>query len=83
MEWIQEMEESDGLDDAGTLVFGSEKEQKPQRVYPAAKIKIDRVQFSIFELKRRFDKKMICLDPDFQRNYVWKPRQKSDSKKNI
>ena len=47
MEWIQEIEESDGLDDAGTLVFGSEKEQKPQRVYPAAKIKIDRAELEL------------------------------------
>ena len=36
------------------------------------------MQFSIFELKRRYDRGNICLDPDFQRNEVWNTRQKSE-----
>lgn len=66
----------DDLDDSDTL--------KPENigtadgVYPDANIKIDRDQYSVFELKRRFDKKTIVLDPDFQREFVWSPKQKSE-----
>ncbi len=46
--------------------------------YPNLSIKIDQAQFSIFELKRRYDRGSICIDPDFQRNDVWSTRQKSE-----
>lgn len=77
-EFVQEATQDEGVDDAGTIRYDSEDEDKVQCVYPASKIKIDRVQFSIFELKRRYDRGLICLDPDFQRNYVWKQKQKSE-----
>ena len=77
-EYIQELVQDDGVEDAGTIRYDSEDENKVQCIYPASKIKIDRVQFSIFELKRRYDRGLICLDPDFQRNYVWKQKQKSE-----
>lgn len=50
-------------------------------IYPEAKIKIDKDQFSLFELKRRFDNKErqdIIIDPEFQRNSVWDNRQKCE-----
>lgn len=78
VEYVQEAAQDDGVDDAGTIRYDSEDEDKAQCIYPASKIKIDRVQFSIFELKRRYDRGLICLDPDFQRNYVWKQKQKSE-----
>lgn len=77
-EWIPEIEEDDGVDDAGTIRFNESKAEDEQCVYPTVNIKIDRVQFSVFELKRRYDRGTICLDPDFQRNYVWKIKQKSE-----
>ena len=77
-EYIQELVQDDGVEDAGTIRYDSEDENKVQCIYPASKIKIDRVQFSIFELKRIYDRGLICLDPDFQRNFVWKQKQKSE-----
>ena len=73
-EWLAE----DGVDDAGTISINTDSETSSETIYPARNIKIDRVQFSIFELKRRYDKGFICLDPDFQRNEVWSGRQKSE-----
>lgn len=73
-EWLAE----DGVDDAGTISVNTDIESNTETIYPARNIKIDRVQFSIFELKRRYDKGLICLDPDFQRNEVWSTRQKSE-----
>lgn len=49
-EYIQELAQNDGVEDAGTIRYDSEDENKVQCIYPASKIKIDRVQFSIFEL---------------------------------
>ncbi|MFL0165712.1 DUF262 domain-containing protein [Candidatus Clostridium helianthi] len=68
--------EIDEIEDYGTLDI-DEDDLKIE--YPNFSIKIDRVQYSIFEMKRRYDRDMICIDPSFQRNYVWtKPRQKSE-----
>lgn len=39
---------------------------------------IARDNFSIYELKRRFEQKRLILDPDFQRNDVWKRSQKAE-----
>lgn len=72
------IESDDGVDDMGTLDFADEKNDRNVSVYPATNIKIDRVQFSIFELKRRFDRGTVKLDPEFQRNFVWKTKQKSE-----
>lgn len=77
-ELIQEIKEDDGVDDAGTIYHNEDENEDGDSIYPAANIKIDPVQFSIFELKRRYDRGMVELDPDFQRNYVWKNKQKSE-----
>lgn len=73
-----EIDDKDGVDDAGTISYDTDGEMGKETIYPARNIKIDRVQFSIFELKRRYDRGNICLDPDFQRNEVWNMRQKSE-----
>lgn len=73
-----EIDDKDGVDDAGTISYNTDGEMEEETIYPARNIKIDRVQFSIFELKRRYDRGNICLDPDFQRNEVWNMRQKSE-----
>jgi len=47
-------------------------------VYPA-EVKISRDVFSVYELKRKYEeKKTLILDPDFQREKVWKLRQQSE-----
>ena len=53
---------------------------KNESVYPMNNIQVDKVFYSIYELKRKFDRndKKILLDSDFQRNSVWKPMQKSE-----
>lgn len=68
----------DGVDDAGTISFHEDREEAGESVYPIVNIKIDRQQYSIFELKRRYDRGAICLNPEYQRNYVWKSKQKSE-----
>ena len=49
-------------------------------VYPDAVVNIVPESASVFQLKRKFDKKppLIKLDPDFQRHSVWTPKQKSE-----
>lgn len=72
--------DDDGVDDVGTIQFGQDEEdsKEEEAIYPASNIKIDRAQYSIFEMKRQYQRKKICLDPDFQRGFVWKPKQKSE-----
>lgn len=48
-------------------------------VYPHAVVKISRDQYSAFEIKRMVEEtKELQLDPEFQRNQVWKPEQKRE-----
>lgn len=68
----------DYLDDYNTLDFNVEDVQDNDIGYPDMQIKIDREQYSIFELKRKFDKQKIIMDPSFQRNEVWGLKQKSE-----
>ena len=50
-----------------------------ETIYPNAKVKIDKAQFSILHLQTLCSKrKELILDPDFQRNEVWKNKQKSE-----
>lgn len=68
------------LEDYDTVEV-EKKENIPEETvddYPNLSIKIEQAQYSIFELKRRYDRGKICIDPDFQRNDVWGPRQKSE-----
>ncbi len=39
-------------------------------------IDIREEKVSIYEYMRRYDKGLLKIDPDYQRNLVWKPRQK-------
>ena len=70
-----ELEDYDTIEvEQGTEV---EKEKNVED-YPNLSIKIEQAQYSIFEIKRRYDRGKICIDPDFQRNAVWNSRQKSE-----
>ena len=70
------------LEDYNTVDINIEAEEKEQDEntdnYPNLSIKIEQEQYSIFELKRKYDKDRICIDPDFQRNLVWTNKQKSE-----
>lgn len=46
--------------------------------YPYAEIKVERDQYPIFQLYRKYDKGQIILDPEFQRDDVWNSKQKSE-----
>lgn len=50
------------------------------KVYPMTNIKVERGFYTMFELKRKYDKKdkRIILDADFQRADVWGTRQKCE-----
>lgn len=54
------------------------KNESEENNYPNVVIKIEREQFSIFELNRRKEKGKIKLDPEFQRSTVWKPHQERE-----
>jgi hypothetical protein len=50
-------------------------------IYPVATIKITKSQFSLYELKRKYENKErqdIILNPDFQRNPVWTKKQNAE-----
>lgn len=67
----QEIQE---IDDGGTI----QPENMSSGGYPNHSIKIERDQYSIYELKRRFDRGSILIAPEFQREDVWKTKQKSE-----
>jgi uncharacterized protein with ParB-like and HNH nuclease domain len=47
--------------------------------YPNISIKMTKEQFSVFELKRRYEKNTLKMNPDFQREgNVWDYKQKSE-----
>ena len=53
-----------------TISVQNEENDAEDNIYPNTSIKIDKDQYSIFELKRKYDKGKICMDPSFQRNFV-------------
>ena len=49
-----------------------------EHTYPA-QIKVDRANYSVYELKRQYEKRdNLILNPEFQRENVWTKRQKSE-----
>jgi hypothetical protein len=78
-----------GIEDSNGEVFEGEdtintasnkQSSEPDGVYPDAVLNIARDSASVFQLKRKWEKKpsMLNLAPDFQRNLVWQPKQKSE-----
>lgn len=48
-------------------------------IYPNAEVRIVRAQYSILHVKRLCEeRKELIIDPDFQRNSVWNPKQKME-----
>lgn len=64
-------EKEDGL-------INASRDEDLQDVYPNADIKVERDQYPIFQLYRKYNKQQIVLDPDFQREDVWGLKQKSE-----
>jgi len=69
----QELLDTD-LDDASTL-----EKEVDHPIYPA-QVKITRDQFPLLQLKRKAEpeRNELIIDPDFQRLFVWSPKQKSE-----
>jgi len=68
---VEEIEGEDTLDPA--------KDSSPENIYPLENIKIEKMQLSIFQIKRKYDKdRTIQLNPDFQREEVWVVKQKRE-----
>lgn len=59
-------------------IINASREVDLQSVYPNADIKVERDQYPIFQLFRKYEKEQIVLDPDFQREDVWTAKQKSE-----
>ena len=55
-------------------------DEENEEVYPDAEVNISRESFSAFQLKRKHDQKppMLKLDPEFQRELLWKENQKNE-----
>lgn len=66
----------DGLEDYATI--DEINNQNVEDIYPYPSIKIERDQYSVFELNRKYERKRICLDPSFQRHFVWNLKQQSE-----
>lgn len=47
-------------------------------IYPMKTISIEKNYYTAYELKRKYDKKQVILDSDFQRKSVWKLSQKRE-----
>jgi hypothetical protein len=83
LSWLEELEiivESDNLYQFNET-SGVEYEDNPESIYPTTtysqEIDIFEQKFSVYELLRKIDDGKITLNPDFQRNLVWKQHQKS------
>lgn len=68
----------DNDEDENDILNPSNSRSDNESIYPLANIKVEREQYPIFQLKRKYDKGLIILDPDFQREAVWKKKQKSE-----
>ena len=68
----EELEELTGVSDIDNAERG--------KIYPMTNIKVERGFYTVFELKRKDDKKdkRIILDADFQRTDAWGARQKCE-----
>jgi hypothetical protein len=77
----KELEESfDGEETLGAEFRDEKTDSQNQQNYPDATVNIVPENASVFQLKRKYEKKppLIKLDPDFQRSAVWNAKQKSE-----
>ncbi len=76
----QSVDENDFFSDiSNDLAINSNKDtQEGIRNYSPNSIRIDNNQYSVFEIKRKYDKKIIDLASNFQRLDVWNDNQRSE-----
>ena len=55
-----------------------ESPEDSNQIFTPKSISIDKNTYSVFELNRKFNKRLVNLDSDFQRLDVWRPGQKSE-----
>lgn len=74
----EDFEEMEG--DENTLEnFGAIIEESKEQIYPLSEIRIEKKSYTFFELKRQYEeRKELQLNPDYQRELVWKNKQKSE-----
>ena len=60
-----------------TYDMSSDEEFAQQKEFYDVEIDIKDDKYSIFEYLRKINRGQVILNPDFQRNLVWKPKQKS------
>lgn len=79
MEDIRETEiiEDDEDTKAEDLYEGSLYPYPPKPEIDRIEVDVRESAFSTFELVRQFERKKLVIDPEFQRNRVWTPRQMS------
>lgn len=77
-ELFLELEDLENEDNKNLLSPNKYDFSELTQIYPEANIKVEREQYPIFQLKRKYDREQIILDPDFQREEVWDNRQKSE-----
>lgn len=70
-------EEETNLEDYNTIEV-NDGSTEADLEYPDLTIKIDKDQYSIYEMNRKYDRGKICMDPSFQRNFVWNNRQMAE-----
>ncbi len=79
-EEFEEKLDVEDVEDVEDIEFEGEETLKPSSNNDEGSrvVKVDRSQYSIFELVRNINKGRIVVDPDFQRSDVWKYKQKCE-----
>lgn len=79
--WLEHLNQIKLSDDKYILVNDLEEESdNKESIYPLSyneTLDISEDKFSVFEYLRKIKLGKIKMNPDFQRNLVWKPKQKS------
>lgn len=67
-------------EDSQTLSCGEKVFNAEESVYPVKEIKVSKGFYTVYELKRKYDKKpsLVLLDSDFQRKDVWRLSQRRE-----
>ena len=63
----------------GEETLDNKFDENNDEIYPLSLIRIEKGRMSLFEIKRQCEeRKQLILDPEFQREYVWTQKQKSE-----
>lgn len=73
---LKDWNPKDQIEEDLSITNGFSKDSS--QIFTPKSISIDKNTYSVFELNRKFNKRLINLDSDFQRLDVWRPGQKSE-----